>query len=374
MKSPINQPKIVFGVCGIGNGHTNRQLPLIEYFARKAQMVIFGYGESYKYFSRKFEGSTSVKVIPVEVPFYVGNRQGLDFKATAHHPANQKDFEAINNIALDEAQNFLGSPHLVVSDYEPVCAQYAYIYNAPLVTIDQQSKYLWGDFPDLGETSCNDEIARLRKFFPKAAKRIATSFFDVKPKDKPDEAVKMYPVILKDEITSLRRETGRRTNLILLYLSSQQPFGQSLKEIVDICETQEETDIHIFAPEKIIKGSQTAGKRVKIYRHGDAAFYSTLKSCTGIVSTAGHTLLSEAMHLGIPVYAIPFKELYEQQMNAKVINDNGFGISHHCIDETRISEFVQQTSSFMRAIKEDCEVLLRGSSQQAIIKELEKCI
>lgn len=374
MKKSTEQPGIVFGVCGIGNGHTNRQLPLIEHFARKARLVILGYGESYAHFSKKFDGSDSVRVIPVEVPFIVGNHDGLDLEATARHPANQgRDFIGVNSAALVQMQKFLGRPDLAISDYEPISAQAAYANNAPLVTIDQQSKFLHGDFPDINEATCNDEIARLRMFFPNAAQRIATSFFNVKAKSKPDEIVDIYPVILKDEITSLRRHTARQSRSILLYLSSQQPFGQSVKEIADICSSQKDGYFNIFAPEKAIKALKlSSNKRVHIYQHGDANFYPVLQNCGGIVSTAGHTLISEAMHLGIPVYAIPFTELYEQQVNAQVIGNSGFGISHTSIDAEKLAEFTESIPDFATAIRNDRDVLLHGPSQQTIIEHLER--
>jgi hypothetical protein len=43
-------------------------------------------------------------------------------------------------------QELIGKPDLVISDYEPISAQYAYASGTPLVTIDQQSKYLVGDY------------------------------------------------------------------------------------------------------------------------------------------------------------------------------------------------------------------------------------
>ncbi|EKD92723.1 MAG: hypothetical protein ACD_28C00350G0001, partial [uncultured bacterium] len=216
-----------------------------------------------------------------------------------------------------------------------------------------------------------DEIARLRLFFPKAAERIATSFFDVTPKNQPDERVEMVPCVLKDDITSLRRDTSRRTRSILLYLSSQQPFGQSLNEITELCAAQKDTTFHLFAPGKTLETLPATAENVHLYRHGDSSFYSVIQQCSGIVTTAGHTLLSEAMHLEIPVYAIPFA-LYEQQMNARVIAQNGFGISHTSIDEPHLSEFIEGLPDFTTAIHQDRFALLRGPSQQTIIQHLEQ--
>lgn len=362
------QPKILYGICGIGNGHTNRQLPLIEHFARKSRMMIFGYGESYAHFSTKFQSSDSIHVEEVAVPFYVGNHEGIDFEATANHPLNRsRDFHRVNTHALAKAQNFLGKPDLVITDYEPVSAQYAYTHNAPLVTIDQQSKYLCGDFPELKGHSCRDEIARLLMFFPQADARIACSFFQVPPKENPDADVLLYPPILKESIAELRGDTVRKMNSVLVYISSQQEFIQPQEEIVRICAAQRDATFHIFA--RGITQKTGEGENVQTYEHGDPHFERVFSECGGIVSTAGHTLLSEAMHAGIPVYTVPLP-LYEQQMNAEVIDKHGFGVSHPRIDEDRLEDFVGRLPQFTKAIRDDKKVLLRGPSQQSIIQYL----
>lgn len=365
--------KLLYGICGIGNGHINRQLPIINHFAANNDIVIFAYGESYKFFSRHFAIHPMVSVQRVAVPYLAGGRSGIDFQASAARPENlNQNFEAINYRAMDEAEKLIGKPDLVISDYEPICAQYAYAYNAPLVTIDQQSKYLHGNFPDIDGQSCRDEIMRLRMFFPKADQRIATSFFGVKPKPKPDEMVEMYPAILKDQIVNLRKSFAGRANEILVYLSSQQAVEQSLAEIGDICGAQKNAVFNIFAPTNALKGNDVEpNSRVKVYPHGDSAFYSVLQSSNAIITTAGHTLMSEAMHLNMPVYAMPFA-LYEQQMHAQIITQNGFGVSHHSVDGKVLADFIERIPQFTKAIEEDSETLLRGPSQQAIIESIEK--
>ena len=90
------------------------------------------------------------------------------------------------------------------------------------------------------------------------------------------------------------------------------------------------------------------------------------------MSTAGHTLLSEAMFLGIPVYAVPL-DLYEQQMNAYVIGRFGFGINHTEIDSEKLNDFISQLSSFSKNIAQDQNRLLRRPGQLEIIRSLEAC-
>jgi len=361
--------KILYGICGIGNGHTQRQLPLIEYFSKDNQIVIFAYDSSFNFYSNHFKDHPSIKVFEVAVPFYVGNKDGIDLEATKKLPTNNKDYDGINNKAVSTAEEIIGIPDLVITDYEPVSAQYAYKYKVPFITIDQQSKYLIGEFPkELHGQTYADEVARLKMFFPSAASRIACSFFDVTRKEDCGDVL-MVPPILRDSVLSMKNNPKDPVS-ILVYFSSQKEFPQDLKEITLIFSTFPEVEFHIFAPS--IDGQASSGN-IHFYKHGDKQFNQVLENCSGVISTAGHTLLSEAMHLGIPVYAIPLP-VYEQQMNAEIIDKNGFGIRRKNINEQDLKTFIAGMPNFRNSIKLDTEVLLRGSSMKKIISVVEQIL
>jgi uncharacterized protein (TIGR00661 family) len=126
---------------------------------------------------------------------------------------------------------------------------------------------------------------------------------------------------------------------------------------------------HLFA--KLTKDvPQLSAKNLVVYAQGDAQFHAVLAACDGIVSTAGHGLLSEAMHLGIPVYAIPLPH-YEQQMNASAIGANGFGVSANKLEATHLRNFIADLPDHASAIKRDRTHLLRRPGQRRIINRLQ---
>jgi uncharacterized protein (TIGR00661 family) len=361
---------ILYGICGIGNGHTYRQLPTVEYLVKRHKVLIFAYGDSLAFFSRRFADHPSVKVAQVAVPYYVGNTTGLDFAATEKRiKASGIDYVAINAKALAEAEAYLGRPDVVISDYEPVSAHYAYACDAPLVTIDQQSKYLAGEFPGIlnGQTYA-DEVARLRLFFPKADARIACSFFKVST-TRESEKVLIYPSVLRSEIVAIKRTAKRQTDAVLVYLTAQAGRKQALKNILKIFATQPATQFQVFV--HATEASSTSFKNITIHHHGDPIFETLLTSCSAIIATAGHTLLSEAMYLGVPVLAMPLA-LYEQQMNARALQVNGFGMSAEQLTPKLLSEFLNNHDHFTARIKSDKTVLVRGDGGQRIIKFLER--
>lgn len=329
----------MYGICGIGNGHLYRQLPIIESLLKDNHYIMFFcYGNSLAYIKKHYAMHPNVNMVEVNVPYYIGNAEGLDFVKTEQ--INRIDFD-INLKAFAETQLWLGKPDLVISDYEPFSAQYGYAYNCKVITIDQQSKYFVEDYPDqLAGTGYNDEVMRLRMFFP-LAQRIACSFFKV---DSSPE-VEIVPPILRTDI--LKTINIPQLNEYLVYISAQTGFNQSLEDIIDILSARTE-NFFIFVPNNI--NTDMKYKNIAMYKHGDSLFEQKLKTCAGIITTAGHSLISESMHLGIPVYAMPMK-LYEQQLNAYMVSNNMFGVQNELVNSDTLEEFISNNSLYRTNIQ-----------------------
>jgi uncharacterized protein (TIGR00661 family) len=363
--------KILYGVCGIGHGHSYRQLPIIEWLSRENTIVIMAYANSLKLYTSYFEGNPNVTVLEVAVPYFAGNDRGLDFAATARYARDSgENYIVKNTLVMDAVNRLIGRPDLVISDYEPVSAQYSYAYDAPLITIDQQSKYLDGDFPDeLHGQRYVDEVMRLRMFFPSARLRVACSFFNVAC-IKNDRSVVVVPPVLRTGIERIRQERNASTNTILVYLTAQKGFAQPLDEIMQILAHERDYVFHVFVPSFDGKSQEGSVGNVILHIQGAPEFDTLLSTCAGLITTAGHSLLAEAMYLGIPVYALPLP-LYEQQMNAEVISTNGFGIRAAGIDTSPLDRFLSGIPDFAKNIAQDSTVLLRGNGFANIVQLLE---
>lgn len=365
--------KILFGISGIGNGHVNRELPIIEELARTCEVMIFAHDDSLRVMTENFDGNPNVTIVPVGLTFIVGSETGLNFAATANAPQNQKiDSFRTSFEALDKVISRWGRADLVITDYEPISAQYAYAYNVPLVTIDQQSKFLYGDLPQrLGGFTYTDEVARLSMFFPKVSTRIACSFFKVNPRGDAQE-VMLVPPTIKESVIQLRdgRKPDKDNGTILVYVSSAKELSQSPEEIISVLKSQDGVTFHLFVPKvDFARYNESRSANTVIHPHDDTNFTGVLAKANGIISTAGHSLLSEAMFLSIPVYAVPV-EPYEQHLNAWAIEKNDFGVSATKITEQKLAEFLANLDRFTRNITNDTEVLTRGIGQEVIVNYL----
>jgi hypothetical protein len=94
----------------------------------------------------------------------------------------------------------------------------------PLITIDQQSKYLCGNYPSLNGKSVISEIMRLRMFLPKANARIACSFFNVDTSENKFNVIILPPTI-KDQILNIKEK--RRKHNIVIYFFPKRIYSKS---------------------------------------------------------------------------------------------------------------------------------------------------
>lgn len=374
--------KIVYGICGIGNGHLYRQLPVIDYLLSQRNMIfIFTYGTAYDFFINKYIPNLShqlqqlIKIALVDVPYFIGNKNGLDFKKAAEINSSMS---MKNNLqAFAHAQDWIGQPDLVITDYEPYSAQYGYAYQSKLITIDQQSKYMLKTLPvELNDFNYVDEIMRLKMFFPIAHKRIACSFFKVANSEK--ENVEVIPTNIRPKILGLKNNPIDKPNYIV-YLTAQQGFSQSLNEIIFVLSMRKEKFV-IFIDkntyinsQKLIELCKTNHKHISFEMHGEPIFEEMLSRCYGIISTAGHTLLSEAMYLNIPVYAMPLA-LYEQQLNAEMIGNNKFGINNSNLTLDKLDEFISNNQLYRNNIFNDETILHKQDGLEIMIKSIQSTL
>lgn len=334
--------KVLYGICGIGNGHFFRQTPVIDFLlSQQTQILFFAYGESLKLLNQ-YRENPFVKIVEVAVPYFIGNPEGIDF-ITTEKINNQFDY-SINFKAFAEAQTWLGRPDVVLSDYEPVAAQYGYAHGTPVITIDQQSKFFTGNTPEsINGFTFKDEIMRLSMFFP-IAKRLACSFFKVPERND----VIILPPLYRQSILDVKTKRQTIENEFIVYLSSQAGFKQNLADVVQVLNNADsQQNFHIFSNE-IFDGDLP--DNISIHPHGSPEFEKRLATCSGVISTAGHNLLGECMHLNIPVYAMPM-DLYEQQLNAKIIGDFCYGMNYPLLTSDKLNEFISKQDFYLNNIK-----------------------
>lgn len=340
--------KIVLGVCGFGFGHSTRQRPILEgLLARGHDVILITNDQSYHFFTQHYP---QVRNARVYVPVMHTTPNGLDFSATANDPRNAQPEASIafwNTCGWIERD--FGKPDLIISDYDMVSAQVAYLFGVPLITLDQQSKFLGYDFPTLDAFNPNEHRMRLGYFFPKAKARIATSFFKVNYAPVDEYPVTIIPPILgrdvKDQIPAPINK------YVTVYISAASQIPQSLDELLALFGQFTDYRFTCFVDAQ----AAHIPANVSLKPNSRADFINSLRQSAAVISTAGHNLITEALYLHVPMFLLPF-EHYEQQLNAHIITEEGLGCASATLTSANLSAFFDNLDAHRQQRRETAHI------------------
>jgi len=366
--SEVAAVKCAIGVCGIGLGHTSRQLEIARRLVERQHDVrILTFGRGYD----RFLGTEFAdRCLRIFVPWLDCDSRGIRWLNTVR--LNWRDglpglVQNHRTFAELRATGF--TPDVCVADYDPVTAWLARTTDTPLVTIDQSSKYLGYQIPPLNGMTREEERSRLAAFFPSATKRLATSFYKIDvPRDESYD-VEIVPPIIRREVADFVPDGSREVDdcFVLVYLSSY-PKKNSFVDLAQLVSIFGQFPRWRF---RIYSADATVGTdplpNVQVRPVAEAEFTEDLRRTSALICTAGHTLLSEAMTLAVPVLTIPLIT-YDQHLCSQVIEQAGVGTglpSHAELSVGTVGDFLLRLAEFRDAILVS-DRLLRSPTDQVL--------
>lgn len=287
--------KILYGIQGTGNGHISRGRMMASCFNRHDADVtyLFSGRPPEKYFDMEIFGDfTRYRGIT-----FCSKSGKIDYAATLNK-LGMPDFIR-DVIKLD-----LEAYDLVISDFEPITAWAAKLRGKKIIGLGHQ--YAFG--PATPKSGYSPLATFIMRYFAPADIRIGLhwSAYDKN----------ILPPIID---TSLIRNPAE-TPFILVYLpfEHQATVTQLLNRFPDIQFIQYSSELE--------DGQQD---NVALRKTCLAHFKQDLRSARAVLSNSGFTLLSESIHLGLPLLVKPVKGQFEQQSNALALSQLGYGKITH---------------------------------------------
>jgi len=80
-------------------------------------------------------------------------------------------------------------------------------------------------------------------------------------------------------------------------------------------------------------------------------FLEDLVTARGVVTGGGFSLLSEAVYLGKPVLSVPLRGQFEQLMNARYLEREGFGICARTVDPATVAAFLDGLDGYHETLE-----------------------
>lgn len=331
---------ILIGVCGIGNGHFSRQKEVIELLLNCNTNIVIASTIKNKFVLQKLY--PTIKVVTIQIPWIVCGANGVDFYNTLKcYNCNKTDYyKSFLEFSIKVSRCFNNKlPDLIISDYEPNVAWYSYAVNKPLICMDQQSKFLFAPIDSTIKLSVEDEISRLRFFFPKVDTRFISSFFNIK-------CVLPDVIILPPLLKKVRRKNVDPQKIVV-YFSPYSTNTDDFEPILQLISHQKDFFFKVYTD--LDYNNYKRCNNIIFNKIGNK-FNDDLANCKCIISSSGHQLISEAIENEIPLYIFPLNT-YEQNYNCNVVDKLGLGKRIALCNNKEFDEFLSNTDNYIANMK-----------------------
>jgi uncharacterized protein (TIGR00661 family) len=318
--------RIVYGVAGEGSGHSSRAKEIISHIEKLGHTVkVVTYGRGYENLKDDFdvfktEGLhlTSVDNKVSVVKTFMDNLQRL--------PQGQTKLQALRNEVFKAFQ-----PDCVITDFEPMTAHLANHYDIPLVTVDNQHRIRYMEYPCpprlRGDQLITENV--IRAMVPRPDVSLVTTFYQGKPQN---DRTFLFPAILRSEVISLQPSEGGH---ILVYLT--RGFETLVEKVVSF----NRESFLVYGYDRDEKDGHITYKPFS-----KDGFLRDLASSKAVMGTAGFTLITESIHLRKPYLAVPMRGQFEQELNAFLLATLGYGINLRRVSLEAIGNFLYRLPDF----------------------------
>ena len=323
--------KIVYGISGSGSGHSSRSREIMTHLKAQNHQVL---GVSYDRGFRNLKNDFDMFDVPGLHIISIQNRVSKLKTATKNLKSLTGGITKFREFKETVFNDF--QPDIVISDFEPMTAYMATHRDIPLVTIDNQHRMRYMKYPcaiDLRKDALIAETV-IRAFVPKPDVSLVTTFFfgDIK-----NGRTFLFPPILRRSV--LEANLSNKGHILVYFTQEFENFMSLLKE---------------FSREKfLVYGAGREGEDGNLvfrpFSHD--GFLEDLSSSKAVISTAGFTLMTEALHLGKPLLALPMGGQFEQELNASLLEELNYGKNGRAANIESIGDFLYRIPEYLSVLK-----------------------
>jgi len=318
--------KIIYGVAGEGFGHSSRSHLIGQRFLDAGHDCIFVGSQKSLVYLKQYFGERVKEIFGLSFAFVDGR---IDKSETLKRNLMKLPEGNKLNYELFKKHFEPFKPDLVISDFEPFSAWWAWWKGIPFISIDHEHMLSHCQLEHQGKNWFSRMTARVvtECHYVGAIAYIIVNFFDAPLSV--DNAV-LAPPIIRPVVRSLKAKAGQH---ILLYSTTGEDEEQ-LREV--LCKFAEQK-FYIYGFKKELEYRNCIFKK-----RSTEGFLADLADAKGVIASAGFSLISECMHLKKRMLLLPVTGQYEQIINAHYIQKLGLGISAEKLDEAVLARFLDE--------------------------------
>ncbi len=325
--------KILYGVVGEGMGHAMRSRVLLSHLIDEGhELEIIASGRAVEYLAARFEGVNRIHGLHM---VYEENR--VRRGATVWQNVLAGVAAIPDQIAsyFELLQSF--KPEAVISDFESWTYFYAKAHRLPIISVDNMQVINRCKHPDevLEGHSADFQITKafVKSKLPFCDHYLVSTFFH--PEVRKDKTT-LVPPILRPEILDAQPSRGDH---LLVYQTAE---GND-----ELARTLADTgmECRIYGMRRSIKTEEVEGN-LRYRPFSETTFIADLASARAVIAGGGFTLMGEAVYLHKPMLSVPVKRQFEQILNARYLEREGYGrYAENLSDPAVVHAFVQAIPS-----------------------------
>ncbi len=328
--------RILYGAVGEGLGHAMRSRVVAEHLiAQGHEVKMAASGQALPYFREHLPDVQEIWGLSFVLEH--GNvKAWKTLSANVRGAARGVPEDWRRGVAL--AREF--APELVLTDFDGFTYLYAKRHRLPVISIDNiqmvdrcrhDKTILRGAHRDYLEAR-----AFVGRKLPRADRYLITTFF--RPPIRKQRTT-LVPSILRPEILSARPETGDH---LVVYGRISETATAALQASGVPC--------RVYGAREALSADEEDGNL--LYRpFANEQFIDDLRTCRGVVASAGYSLMSEVVYLRKPMLALPLAGQFEQEMNARYLERLGYGTAATSLDEPALERFLDGVSGHAKALE-----------------------
>jgi uncharacterized protein (TIGR00661 family) len=328
--------RILYGVVGEGMGHAIRSRVILDELVKRHDVQVVVSGRAHDYLAQRAGEHLAVKKIwgftivaeDNEVSNFKTLLANVKGAFTGGWPQNVRTY-------FELAEKF--KPDVVICDFESWSYLFAKNWRLPVISVDNMqiiNRCKHDDAIIKGvETDFKIAKALVKAKVPGAFHYFITTFFHP-PIRKPRTS--LHPPILRPEILAARPEKGSH---LLVYQTNT--TNTELPEILK----RSGRECRVYGLRRDLKEPVSDGD-LTYKPFSEKGFIDDLRTSAGVIASAGFTLMGEAVYLRRPMLAEPVGKQFEQILNARYLESEGYGLSAEPLTEPRLQEFLSRLPEF----------------------------
>lgn len=330
--------KILYGVVGEGMGHAMRSRVILEHLIASGHEVhVMASGRAVDFLSKRFPNVNRIHGLHM---IYEENRVRRGKTLWSNVLGGVTGVPTNIKAYFDLVDDF--RPNVVISDFESWTYLYAKSHGLPVLSIDNMQIINRCTHPDSVIAGHQAEFQVTKAFvkgkLPFCDHYLITTFFEP-PVRKPDTT--LVPPILRPEVLEATRSNGQH---LLVYQTGEgyQTMFEALAKSGIEC--------RIYGARRNITEDHREGSLV--YRaFSEKGFIDDMASSLGVIAGGGFTTMGEAVYLRKPMLSVPLALQFEQVMNARYLEHEGYGAMAESLEDPQvIHRFIERIPEYTKRL------------------------